>query len=94
VHVFARAERWKEEVLLVREEMRRVGSWHEFHIRATKQRIEVLKDRRFRFERGLLAVLNANRICLEERLEGLSHWFKGEQVVGNLNAVRLQSRRQ
>ena len=40
VHCFARCERWKEELLLVSEELRRVGAWYCHHInRAAKAAI-------------------------------------------------------
>ena len=32
LHCFTRNERWKEELLLVREEIRRVGAWHQYEI--------------------------------------------------------------
>ena len=32
LQAFTRLERWKEELLLVNEEMRRVATWYKFHI--------------------------------------------------------------
>ena len=38
LHAFTRLERWKEELLLAREELRRVGAWHIFSIYEAKVR--------------------------------------------------------
>jgi hypothetical protein len=39
LHLFSRNERWKEEILLTLEEMRRVGHWHLAKMRATAESV-------------------------------------------------------
>jgi hypothetical protein len=36
----SRTERWKEEVLVVSEELRRLGAWHEFKVEEALSRAE------------------------------------------------------
>jgi hypothetical protein len=38
LHAFARNERWKEELLLVREELRRIGAWYQYQINLARTR--------------------------------------------------------
>jgi len=56
------AERWKEEVIRVTEEMRRLGAWHEYKVRHFEKAVNEGQEGESWVERGRHAIL-------QERLE-------------------------
>jgi len=61
LRTFTRLERWKEELLLVREEMRRLWMWYAFQIQRFRQQAQQSQQaKQYRFNKGYQSLLNSN----------------------------------
>jgi hypothetical protein len=60
LQTFMRLERWKEEFLLVNEEMKRLCRWYSFHIEMASQKAHGAERGNSRYARGYFAVLCEN----------------------------------
>jgi len=61
LRTFTRLERWKEELLLVREEMRRLRMWYAFQIQRFRQQAQQSQQaKQDRFNKGYQSLLNSN----------------------------------
>jgi hypothetical protein len=71
VHAFAISERWKEEVILVTEEMRRVGAYHQHMVQKSSQAANAMSQGSSWIERGRHALLQEVLLLWKERTEAL-----------------------
>jgi hypothetical protein len=82
LHCFTRNERWKEEVILVAEEIRRVGAWYRYQLSMAK----VAANRESHFcdddwvQKGIKALLNKRALKTEKEYQGLPSIAKLESA--------------
>jgi len=97
LHAFARNERWKEELLLTREELRRLGAWYSHEIKRTHAlTIEIAKNVTLtkgqdgnRFLRGHIALMWEKYFQLCALREGLPKMAKEGGVSLNPEGLHL-----
>jgi hypothetical protein len=95
LHTFSRSERWKEELLLVREEIRRVGSWYEYIIEKVElQAQKAIEDsegssHKNIFKSGFASLINKRILILKEEQHRLPLIAKKDLDIVNPDNIVL-----
>jgi hypothetical protein len=90
LHCFSRNERWKEEVLIVADEIRRVGAWHKNRVMRSSANVQAALQEANPFTndwiyRGYRALLNLRKMEAEKAYDALPQMMREEaRVTGKI----------